>query len=114
MPCLWCDEPLAGGRRGSPKVVCSSICRGRFHTASRRWAEREVRSGRLSVADIRKEAPKACTLSTGGKNTRALAPPVPDDIARYRAALTIAREIVMRIPISPAGVAELCAYGWLD
>src|SRR4051812_25624197 len=113
MPCLWCDEPLATGRHGSAKVFCSSTCRSSFHTATRRWADGEVMAGRLRVADIRSESRKACTLAGAEEEASPLPHPLSEDIARYEAALTTAREVVLEIPISAEGVAELCAYGWL-
>jgi hypothetical protein len=47
-------------------VFCGPACRTAFHTAARRWAERAVAAGTLTVADIRKGRFAACTLLPGG------------------------------------------------
>ena len=54
--CLWCRRPFSG-RRGD---------RTAFWSAARRWAERAVVSGFLSVDDIRNGVGEACTLLPRG------------------------------------------------
>jgi hypothetical protein len=46
---------------GSPQKFCCAAHRTAFHSAARRWAERAVSLGRLSVAEL-KANPAACTL----------------------------------------------------
>lgn len=36
-----------------------------FHAAARRWAEKAVASGMLTIAELRKADPAACTLLSG-------------------------------------------------
>ena len=59
--CPWC------GRRFEPKTVgahrkrfCSATCKDRYHAALRKWAERAVANGQLSVADL-KSTQSSCT-----------------------------------------------------
>ena len=72
--CQWCEGPFRARRGGSPQRFCSSKCRSAFWTALRRWAERAVAAGVLSLDQIREDAPEACTLLPGGK-----APAVPPE-----------------------------------
>ena len=52
--CLWCDQPieprLSGG---SPRKFCSPRHRTAFHSAARRWAERKIAAGILTIAELR-------------------------------------------------------------
>jgi hypothetical protein len=63
--CLWCRRPFRDRRGGSPKRFCCAAHRMAFWSAARRWAERAVVSGFLSVDDIRNDVGKACTLLPG-------------------------------------------------
>ena len=60
--CLWCDRAFLPRRGGSRQQFCSARHRAEFHSAARRFAERAVAAGILTVADIRNGAPAACTL----------------------------------------------------
>jgi len=65
--CLWCDRlfmPRRGG--GSRQVFCQADHRIAFHSAARRWAERAVASGTLSITELRNGAAAACTLVSDG------------------------------------------------
>ena len=64
--CLWCRRPFSGRRGGSPKRFCCAAHRTAFWSAARRWAERAVVSGFLSVDDIRNGVGEACTLLPRG------------------------------------------------
>jgi hypothetical protein len=64
-PCLWCKRPFRARRGGSPKRFCCAAHRIALWSAARRWAERAVVSGLLSVDDIRNDATEACTLLLG-------------------------------------------------
>src|SRR5579863_5781812 len=72
--CRWCGRTCRTRRGGSPRMFCTSSCRSAFHTAARRWAERAVASGLLTVAELRSGDPAACALAGGGK----LSAPVPE------------------------------------
>src|SRR5262249_44068623 len=50
---------------GSPKRFCCPAHRMTFWSAARRWAERAVVAGSLSVDDIRNGVGEACTLRPG-------------------------------------------------
>ena len=63
--CLWCKRPFRARRGGSPRRFCCAAHRMAFWSAARRWAERAVVSGLLSVDDIRNDATEACTLLLG-------------------------------------------------
>jgi len=60
--CLWCGKPFKRRRCGSPQIFCEAACRSAFHGAGRRWAERAIACGALTVADLRNGDPQACTL----------------------------------------------------
>jgi hypothetical protein len=60
--CLWCGKAFRSQRRGSPQIFCAAACRSAFHTAGRRWAERAVAYGALTVDDLQNADAKACTL----------------------------------------------------
>jgi hypothetical protein len=60
--CLWCEKPFKLRRGGSPLRFCGSKCRATFWSALRRWGERAVAAGILTIADIRNGDPIACTL----------------------------------------------------
>jgi hypothetical protein len=60
--CSWCDRPFRVRRTGgTPKKFCSPAHRNAFHTAARKWAEKAVADGRITLDDL-KHAPAACTL----------------------------------------------------
>jgi hypothetical protein len=63
--CLWCGEGFAPRRGGSPRRFCCPRHRSAFHGAARRWAEKAVADGMLSVSDLRNGDPAAFTLGTG-------------------------------------------------
>jgi hypothetical protein len=72
--CVWCGRPLSARRGGSPKRFCSAAHRIAFWSALRRWAERAVAAGALTIANIRSGDPTACTLLPG-----AISPaPIPE------------------------------------
>ena len=60
--CLWCEKPFPPRRGGSPQRFCSAKHRSLFWSALRRWGERTVAAGILTIADIRNSDPTACTL----------------------------------------------------
>ena len=63
--CRWCGRACRPRRGGSPRVFCTSGCRNAFHTAARRWAERAIAAGMLTIAELRNGDPAACTLLSG-------------------------------------------------
>jgi hypothetical protein len=109
--CLWCGQvfTLRRGSGGSPQRFCSSACRTAFHSACRRWAERVVAAGRLTVAALRGGNAAACTLLSGSGS----APPDPALLTALRA---LREQGLMRLPaaILPSVAADLVAAGWLD
>jgi hypothetical protein len=60
--CPWCKRAFPARRGGSPKRFCCAAHRTAFWSAARRWAEKAVVSGFLSVDDIRNGAGEACTV----------------------------------------------------
>jgi hypothetical protein len=60
--CSWCGQDLQPRRGGSPQRFCSAEHRSLFWSALRRWGERAVAAGILTIADIRNGDPAACTL----------------------------------------------------
>jgi hypothetical protein len=72
--CLWCGKPFTRRRSGgSRQTFCGQPHRIAFHTAARRWAERAITSGVLTIAELQNAAAGACTLS-GGHETSDLVP----------------------------------------
>ena len=62
--CLWCGQPFELRRGGSPRRFCCSAHRTAFHSAARRWAERAIAAGTLTVSNLRNSATEAYTLPT--------------------------------------------------
>jgi hypothetical protein len=60
--CPWCEKPFRARRGGSPQRFCGAKCRSAFWSALRRWGDRAVATGILSIADIRNGDAEACTL----------------------------------------------------
>jgi hypothetical protein len=60
--CSWCGQDLQPRRGGSPQRFCSAERRSLFWSALRRWGERAVAAGILTITDIRNGDPAACTL----------------------------------------------------
>ena len=88
--CLWCGKAFAPRRGGSPKRFCSATHRMAFWSALRRWGERAVASGALTVDHIKNADPAACTLLPGGvsalpvhrgDNSAPVAPPASSEDA---------------------------------
>jgi hypothetical protein len=76
--CRWCERPFQSRRGGSPQRFCGARCRTAFWSALRRWGERAIAAGILTVADVRDGDGEACTLLP-----RATLPvPIDDDAAR--------------------------------
>jgi len=69
--CLWCRRAFVAHRGGSPQRFCRARCRTAFWSALRRWAERAVAAGALTIDHIRNADPAACTLLLG-----AISPPL--------------------------------------
>jgi hypothetical protein len=64
--CLWCERPFRARRGGSPQRFCCAAHRIAFSSALRRWGERAVASGTLTVDHIKNADLAACTLLSGG------------------------------------------------
>src|SRR6266568_2263693 len=68
--CLWCGKPFNSRRGGSRQAFCCPRHRISFHTSARRWAERAIAIGILTIADLQDGDPAACTLFSGGFSPR--------------------------------------------
>jgi len=66
--CQWCERPFEGRRGGSPQRFCGAGCRTAFWSALRRWGERAIGAGVLTVADLRSGDPAACTPRPAAEN----------------------------------------------
>lgn len=86
--CLWCDRPYQPRRHGSPQRFCGAGCRTAFWSALRRWGERAIEAGILTVADVRDGDPEACTLVS-----RATLPTPMDDVPRVQRRYTGQHEL---------------------
>ena len=73
--CLWCGHPFRARRGGSPQRFCRARCRTAFWSALRRWGERAIAAGTLTVIDLKNGAKAACTLQ-GEPVLRGLPPAV--------------------------------------
>lgn len=52
--CPWCGQPFEVKSIGAHrKRFCSPACKGRYHTALRRWAQKALAEGELSLEDLR-------------------------------------------------------------
>jgi len=69
MICEWCEQPFQPRRGGSPQRFCGPKCRSAFWSGLRRWGERAVVAGIVTVGDIRNGAAAACTLLPRGIST---------------------------------------------
>jgi hypothetical protein len=110
--CRWCQKLFKPQRGGSPKAFCGAACRSDFHTAARRWAERALIAGRLTIADLRNGTKGACTLPRRTKLPAPrpdIAPPDPALLS----ALRVRGSMMLRLPIAPEGIAGLVQAGWL-
>ena len=59
--CLWCGASFSPRKAGPHwKRFCSAKCKDHYHTALRRWAQREADEGRVAVTDL-KAAVSSCT-----------------------------------------------------
>ena len=112
--CLWCDTAFEPRKAGSPQRFCSSKCRDEFHSAGRRYAERAVLGGLLTVAELRNGPPEACTL-LGGQERRLDYPDIGyEETALSEAQRASARKLQLELSIAPDGILDLCRLGWLD
>jgi len=63
--CLWCARSFGPRRGGSPQRFCGARCRSAFWSALRRWGERAVAAGIVTIDDVRNGDGAACTLVRG-------------------------------------------------
>ena len=112
--CLWCDTAFEPRKAGSPQRFCSSKCRDEFHSAGRRYAERAVLGGLLTVADLRNGLPEACTLLPAQEHRSDYPDTGSDENALSNAQRASVRDLLLDIPINAEGLIELCNLGWLD
>ena len=87
--CLWCRRAFVAHRGGSPQRFCRARCRTAFWSALRRWGERAVVAGILTIDDIRTGDPAACMLLWGDVSAKSVGPsqrpsvPVAPPVALY-------------------------------
>ena len=112
--CLWCDTAFEPRKAGSPQRFCTSKCREEFHSVGRRYAERAVLGGLLTVADLRNGPPEACMLLPAQERRSDYPDIAWDENALSAAQRASVRDMVLSVPISAAGLIELCRLGWLD
>jgi hypothetical protein len=79
--CEWCERPFRRRRGGSPQRFCGTKCRMAFWTALRRWGERAIDAGVLTIDDIRNRDPAACTLLAGARSCTPVSEAPPQRLA---------------------------------
>ena len=60
--CRWCGRPFRARQGGSPQRFCGARCRTMFWSALRRWGERAVAGGFVTIDAIKNGDPAACML----------------------------------------------------
>ncbi len=67
--CEWCFESFVGGRRGAHiKRFCSTECKTAYHTAARRFGEKCLSDGRVTVSELRALSPPRTTKEQPDSN----------------------------------------------
>ena len=67
--CQWCGEPFPARKVGAhDKKFCSAACKNRYHTASRKWVQRALALGLLSVADLKAAQPSCTTRESAASH----------------------------------------------
>jgi hypothetical protein len=77
--CFWCGrrfEPRNDG--GKPQRFCSTRCRRALDAAGRRYIFDALAAGSLTVADLRRDAPRALRYGTRDGGDDDAATPAPD------------------------------------
>jgi hypothetical protein len=80
---MWCGCSFSPRRGGSEQRFCGSGHRHEFHSAARRYVDRAVATGILTVAEIQNGPAEPCALLSGsnsaspapGQAKDAMAPP---------------------------------------
>jgi hypothetical protein len=91
--CLWCACSFEPRRGGTPQRFCGVECRTAFWSALRRWGERAVAAGILTIADLQSDSAPACTLPERGKPTLPLSDIERSDTALLDAPLRFLVEV---------------------
>ena len=97
--CEWCEQPFRPRHGGSPQRFCGSKCRTAFWSALRRWGERAVTVGILTIDDVKNADPAACTLP----GARISPPPVSQGQG----------DAIVSFDVGAGATAELVDLGWL-
>jgi hypothetical protein len=97
--CGWCEQPFRPRHGGSPQRFCGSKCRTAFWSALRRWGERAVAAGILTITDIRSGDSAACTLPGA-----CLSPP---PVSQGQG------DMIVSFEVGAGATAELVELGWL-
>src|SRR5207248_10934491 len=68
--CVWCGKPFKARQNGgSRQTFCHPSHRVAFHSAARRWAERAITAGALTIAELQNGALAPCTLAVDARTT---------------------------------------------
>ena len=117
--CLWCGDEFEPRKGGSPQRFCHPKHRNAFHSAGRRWAERAVLSGRLTLAQLRGDPLEACMVDANGEGkAEECHPAVPklpvEERTLSQAQRARAVPLALEVSINAEGILDLCALRWLD
>jgi hypothetical protein len=104
--CFWCGDAFEPHRGGSRQTFCKAACRASFHREARRWCEREIAEGRLTVESLR----TAAYTPPGGAKTLLSG---QSDMGPPNSAL-IEPMASFRIEVSLYAIEMLVGSGWLD
>ena len=85
--CLWCGRFFVPRRGGSEQRFCGSGHRHEFHSAARRYVDRAVATGILTVAEIQDGPAEACALLSGSNSASPAPGQAEDAMARLGALL---------------------------
>ncbi len=59
--CPWCAAPFTAKKVGAhQKKFCSPRCKNRYHAAARKWVQKAIGVGLISIVDL-KAAEASCT-----------------------------------------------------
>jgi hypothetical protein len=93
--CIWCGKEFVRRHSGgSAQKFCRPEHRNAFWATARRWAERAIGAGVMTVADLRR-SPGACTLARAAVNG------------------TGGHHVTVSLDVPPRAVELLRSSGWL-
>jgi hypothetical protein len=86
----------------------------RVSQAGRRWAERAVLGGHLTVAELQGDLLDACTVQGGEDRLLVERRPAAPETTLTEARRAAVRDVALELSINAEGVLDLCTLGWLD